>query len=76
MDFTKTFDNVERDILWYKFIKIGRFPANLKFNYKGSKIDIVDKFCYLGIVFTSGGSSSKTQRNPPRSSLKSDFYFE
>ena len=37
------------------FRKGGRLPANLQFNYKGSKIDIVNKFCYLGIVFTSGG---------------------
>ena len=44
------------------FQKGGRLPANLQFNYKGSKIDIVNKFCYLGIVFTSGGSSFEKQK--------------
>ena len=50
------------------FRKGGRLPANLQFNYKGSKIEIVNKFCYLGIVFTCGGSSFETQKNPFRTS--------
>ena len=33
------------------FRKGGRLPANLQFNYEGSKSYIVNKFCYLGIVF-------------------------
>ena len=50
------------------FRKRGRLPANLQFNYKGSKIDIVNKFCYLGIVFTSGGSSFETQKKKKKPS--------
>ena len=35
------------------FRKGGRLPINLQFTYKGSNIEFVNKFCYLGIVFTS-----------------------
>ena len=52
------------------FRKGGRLPANLQFNYKGSKIDVVYKFCYLGIVFTSGGSSFETQKTLSGRALK------
>ena len=48
-------------------------PANLQFNYKGSKIDIVNTFCYLGIVFTSGGSSFETQKTLSGQALKAIF---
>ena len=44
------------------FRKRGRLPDNLQFIYKGNIIEIVTKFCYLGIVFTSGGSSFETQK--------------
>ena len=33
--------------------KIGRLPNKLRFQYKDSDIEIVSKFKYLGIVFTS-----------------------
>ena len=55
------------------FRKGGRLPANLQFNYKGSKIDIVNKFCYLGIVFTSRGSSFETQKTLSGQALKTIF---
>ena len=55
------------------FRKGGRLPANLQFNYKGSKIDTVNKFCYLGIVFTSGGSSFETQKTLSGQALKAIF---
>ena len=48
-------------------------PANLQFNYKGSKIDIVNKYCYLGIDFTSGGSSFETQKKLSGQALKAIF---
>ena len=61
----------------------GKLPANLQFNYKGSKLDIVNKFCYLGIVLTSGGSSFETKKKKKkkkkkshRSSIKSNVYSE
>ena len=40
----------------------GQLPQNLMFTFKGSNIEIVKKFCYLGIVFTAGGSSFETQK--------------
>ena len=55
------------------FRKGGRLPANLQFNYKGSKIEIVNKFCYLGIVFTCGGSSFETQKTLSGQALKAIF---
>ena len=39
------------------FRKGGRLSDNLSFYYDGHKLDIVNKYTYLGIVFTSGGSS-------------------
>ncbi|XP_052787930.1 uncharacterized protein LOC128222834 [Mya arenaria] len=42
------------------FRKGGRLSRNVKFMYKGRELDIVDRFTYLGIVFTPGGSFSKT----------------
>ena len=53
------------------FRKGGRLPANLQFNYKGSKLDIVNKFCYWGIVFTSGGSSFETKKKKKKKETKS-----
>ena len=50
-----------------------KLPANLQFNYKGSKIEIVNKFCYLGIVFTYGGSSFETQKTLSGQALKAIF---
>lgn len=43
------------------FRKGGRLAQNIVFNYGNSTIDIVSKFTYLGIVFTSGGSFSEAQ---------------
>lgn len=37
------------------FRKGGRLPNNLAFIYNNVNIEIVNKFCYLGVVFTSGG---------------------
>ena len=44
------------------FRKGGRLPDNLQFNYNNSSIEIVNKFCYLGVVFTTGGSNFETQK--------------
>ena len=38
------------------FRKGGAVARNLEFSYNGNKIDIVNKFSYLGMVFTTGGS--------------------
>ena len=44
------------------FRKGGRLSSNLQFTYKGNNTEIVSKFCYLGIVFTSGGGRLLKQR--------------
>ena len=55
------------------FRKGGRLSSNLQFTYKGNNIEIVSKFCYLGIVFTSGGSSFETQKTLSGQALKAIF---
>ena len=40
------------------FRKGGRLPNGLRFTYNGTKIEILSRFSYLGIVFTSGGGGS------------------
>lgn len=55
------------------FRKGGRLPDNLNFKYNDSIIEIVNKFCYLGVVFTSGGSSFETQKTLAGQSLKAIF---
>ena len=42
------------------FRKGGILPRNLRFVYDGQNIEIVNKFVYLEIVFTSGGAFSET----------------
>jgi len=39
--------------------KGGRLPDNLYFYYDGYQLEKVNKYTYLGIVFTSGGSFSE-----------------
>lgn len=55
------------------FRKGGRLPNNLNFTYNNVKIEIVNKFCYLGAVFTSGGSSFETQKTLAGQALKAIF---
>ena len=55
------------------FRKGGRLSSNLQFTYIGNNIEIVSKFCYLGIVFTSGGSSFETQKTLSGQALKAIF---
>ena len=55
------------------FRKGGRLPNNLNFLYKNSQIEIVKKFCYLGVVFTAGGSSFETQKTLSGQALKAIF---
>lgn len=43
------------------FRKGGRLPQNLEFKYGVSYLEIVNKFTYLGIDFTPGGSISEAQ---------------
>ena len=55
------------------FRKGGRLPNNLRFQYKDSCIEIVSKFKYLGIVFTSGGSFNETEKTLAGQALKAIF---
>ena len=41
--------------------KGGRLPQNLEFRYGDMNLEIVSKFTYLGIVFTSGDSFAEAQ---------------
>ena len=42
------------------FRKGGLLPQNLRFVYDGQNLEIVSKFMYLGIVFTTGGAFTET----------------
>ena len=42
------------------FRKGGFPPQNLRFMYDGQNLEIVNKFVYLGIVFTTGGAFTET----------------
>ena len=55
------------------FRKGGRLPNALRFTYYGTEIEIVSRFSYLGIVFTSGGSCKEAQRTLAGQALKAIF---
>ena len=55
------------------FRKGGRLPNGLRFTYNGTEIEIVSKFSYLGIVFTSGGSCKEVQRTLAGQASKAIF---
>ena len=55
------------------FRKGGRLPNNLNFNYKNVSIEMVNNFCYLGVVFTSGVSGFETQKTLSGQALKAVF---
>ncbi|MCG8046233.1 MAG: reverse transcriptase family protein, partial [Candidatus Thiodiazotropha endolucinida] len=55
------------------FRKGGRLPNNLDFIYDDVNLEIVNKFCYLGVVFTTGGSSFETQKTLSGQALKAVF---
>ena len=55
------------------FKKGGRLAENLKIYYENSELEIANKFVYLGIVFTTGGSSFEAQKTLAGQSLKAIF---
>ena len=55
------------------FRKGGTNRRNVKFDYNGVNIDIVNKFTYLGVVFTTGGSFSETHDALAGQALKAIF---
>ena len=64
VDFTKAFDYVERNILWYKLIKIG---------VRGQMLDII-KSMYNSIYVWR--LVVRNSENSVRSSAKGHFYFK
>ena len=55
------------------FRRGGILPRNLIFYYDGEPIEIVSKFKYLGVVFTSGGSFSEAQNTLAGQAQKAIF---
>ena len=55
------------------FRKGGTNRRNVKFDFNGVNIDIVNKFIYLGVVFTTGGSFSETHDALAGQALKAIF---
>jgi hypothetical protein len=49
--------NVEKSIV----MKGGRVRRGTHFTYKDKHLEIVNKFSYLGMIFTSGGSLLETE---------------
>ena len=45
------------------FSPLGRVPKNFYFKIKGQDMEIVQKFCYLGITISSTGSFHYTKKN-------------
>ena len=58
------------------FRKGGVLRRNMCFKYKTENIEIVSKFTYLGVVFTSGGSFSGTHNCLSDQALKAIFQFK
>jgi hypothetical protein len=55
------------------FRKGGFLPRDLVFSYNGKPLEIVNRFCYLGVVFTSGGSFSEAQKTLASQAQKAAF---
>jgi hypothetical protein len=55
------------------FKKGGRTSRGLRFSYNNAELDIVSEFSYLGIIFSSGGSFSKTHDALAGQALKALF---
>ena len=55
------------------FRKSGRIPNNLMFYYDNSIIEIVNRYSYLGIVFSSGGSFMEAHKTLSGQALKAFF---
>ena len=55
------------------FKKGGRNRNDLNFKYEGFEVEIVNKFTFFGIVFTTGGSFSETQEALAGQALKAIY---
>ena len=52
------------------FRKGGILPRNLSFIFQGNIIEIINKFVYLGISVTTGGSLTETHKTLSGQALK------
>jgi hypothetical protein len=66
-----TVNTVKTKIMVFK--KGGRTRRGLRFTYNNVEIEIVSEFSYLGIIFSSGGSFSKTHDALAGQALKALF---
>ena len=55
------------------FRKGGRLRDNISFYYDGAELEIANKFVYLGVTFTTGGSFHETQNCLAGKGLKAIF---
>ena len=55
------------------FRKGGRLQDNISFYYDGAELEIVNKFVYLGVTITTGGSFHETQISLGGKALKAIF---
>jgi len=55
------------------FRKSGRLTSLTQFYYNNEELEIVEKFSYLGIVFSTGGSFSDSQNALSGQALKAIF---
>lgn len=55
------------------FRKGGNLPRNLSFMFQGSEIEVVSKFVYLGVTFSTGGSFNETHKKLSGQALKAIF---
>ena len=51
-------------------------PRNFSFSFDNTVLEIVNKFTYLGIVFTTGGSFEETQNTLAGQARKALFLLE
>ena len=58
------------------FRKGGRLPNNLRFYLGGDEVQIVEKFSFLGVVFTPSGSFSEAQSTLAGQGSKALFQLE
>ena len=54
----------------------GMLPRNLSFSFDNTVLEIVNKFTYLGIVFTTWGSFTETQNTLTGQARKALFLLE
>ena len=55
------------------FRKGGSLPRNMNFTYDGKNVEIISKFVYLGITFSTGGSFNETHKTLSGQALKAIF---